>query len=41
MDNTQKMFQVIINGQSAFRQEVLSKFDKIDKRFDAMDKKNR
>lgn len=39
MDDTQKMFQIIINGQSTFRQEVLSKFDKINKRFNAMDKK--
>lgn len=30
MDNTQKMLQAIINGQSTFRQEVLSKIDKLD-----------
>ena len=30
MDDTQKMLQVIINGQSSFRQEVLSKIDKLD-----------
>lgn len=30
-DNT-KMLRTIINGQSAFRQEVLSKIDKLDKK---------
>lgn len=43
MNDTQKMFQVIINGQSAFRQEVLGKIDKLDERLsgkiDALDQK--
>ncbi len=30
MNNIQKMLRSIINGQSAFRQEVLSKIDKLD-----------
>lgn len=29
---TQDMLRTIINGQSAFRQEVLSKIDKLDKK---------
>lgn len=29
-DDTNKMLRVIINGQSAFRQEVLGKIDKLD-----------
>ena len=29
-DDTQKMLRAIINGQSAFRQEVLSRIDKLD-----------
>ena len=33
MDDIQKMFQTIINNQSAFRQEVLKKFEQIDDRF--------
>lgn len=32
MNDIQKMFQALINGQSAFRQEVLSRFDKLDKK---------
>ena len=32
MNDTQKMFQAIINGQSTFRQEVLSKIDKLDQK---------
>lgn len=43
MDDTKKMLQVIINGQSNFRQEVLSKIDKLDERLsgkiDALDHK--
>ncbi len=30
MNDSQKMLQAIINGQSSFRQEVLSKIDKLD-----------
>lgn len=41
MDDTQKMLQIIINGQSTFRQEVLGKIDKLDERLsgkiDALD----
>lgn len=31
-DDTNKMLRIIINGQSAFRQEVLSKIDNLDKK---------
>lgn len=34
MDDTQKMLQTIINGQSSFRQEVLSRIDKLEERLD-------
>lgn len=34
MDNTQKMLQAIINGQSTLKQELLSKIDKVDKKVD-------
>jgi len=34
MDDTQKMLQTIINGQSAFRQEILSKIDKLESKVD-------
>ena len=30
MNDLQKMLQAIINGQSTFRQEVLSRIDKLD-----------
>lgn len=30
MNNTQKMLQAIINGQSTFRQDVLGRIDKLD-----------
>lgn len=29
-DNTQQMLRTIINGQSSFRQDVLSKIDQLD-----------
>ena len=32
MNDTQKMLQTIINGQSTFRQELLSKIDKLDQK---------
>ena len=32
MNDTQKMLQAIINGQSSSRQEILSKIDKLDKK---------
>lgn len=32
-DDTQQMLRAIINGQSSFRQEVLGKIDKLDKKF--------
>ncbi len=35
MDDTQKMLRIIINGQSSFRQEVLGKLDKVEKRLDS------
>ncbi len=34
MNDNQKMLQAIINGQSSFRQELLGKIDKIDKKID-------
>ena len=41
MDDTQKMLQAIINGQSSTRQEILGKIDKLDKklsgRIDSLD----
>lgn len=30
MNDTQKMLQTIINGQSTFRQDVLGRIDKLD-----------
>lgn len=43
MNDIQKMFQAIINGQSAFRQEVMSRIDRLDEKFegkiDNLDKK--
>lgn len=38
-DDTQQMLRAIINGQSSFRQEVLSKFDKLDQKFNGLDGK--
>src|SRR5438132_428092 len=32
VDNTQKMLRIIINGQSAFKQEFLGRIDKLDRR---------
>ena len=34
-DDTQKMLRIIINGQSSFRQEVVTKIDKLDKKLTA------
>lgn len=34
MNDIQKMFQTIINGQSAFKQEVMSRIDRLDEKFD-------
>ncbi len=34
MNDIQKMFQAIINGQSAFRQEVLGKINKLERKVD-------
>lgn len=43
MDDTQKMLQVIINGQSTFRQEVLGKIDRLERglggKIDKLDEK--
>ncbi|MEK7616638.1 MAG: hypothetical protein AAB414_01135 [Patescibacteria group bacterium] len=39
MNNTQKMLQAIINGQSTFRQEVLSKIDKLDKKITGVEER--
>lgn len=38
-DDTQQMFRTIINNQSSFRQEVLSKIDKLDQKIDKVEKK--
>jgi hypothetical protein len=32
MEDVQKMLRTIINGQSIFRQEILSKIDKLDRK---------
>lgn len=37
-DDAKQMLQIIINGQSSFRQEVLSKIDKLDKKIDGVEK---
>jgi predicted ArsR family transcriptional regulator len=39
MDDVTKMFQTIINGQSAFRQEVMSKFSQLERKFEKLDGK--
>lgn len=39
MNDTQKMLQAIINGQSTIKQELLGKIDKVDKKVDGLDKK--
>ncbi|MCL5019409.1 MAG: hypothetical protein M1426_02885 [Patescibacteria group bacterium] len=36
MDDIQKMLRAIINGQSAFRQEVLGKIEKLDQKIDKL-----
>lgn len=36
MNDTQKMFRAIINGQSAFKQEFSAKLDKLDKKVDTL-----
>ena len=39
MDNTQKMLQAIINGQSTLKQELLNRIDKVDLKVDKLDEK--
>lgn len=39
MNDTQKMLQAIINGQSAIKQELSSKIDKVDLKVDKLDEK--
>ncbi len=39
MNDTQKMLQAIINGQSTLTQELLIKMDKIDKKVDGLEVK--
>ncbi|MFA5932464.1 MAG: hypothetical protein WCV81_05425 [Microgenomates group bacterium] len=43
MDDTQKMLQVIINGQSSLKQELTTRIDKLDEklsgRIDKLDQK--
>lgn len=36
MDDTPKMLRAIINGQSAFRQEILSRLDKLETKLEGM-----
>ena len=37
-DDIQAMLRAIINGQSAFRQEVLKRFDEVDQKFEIISK---
>ena len=39
MDEVNKMFRTIVNGQSAMKQELLSKIDSVDKKVEGLDKK--
>ncbi len=39
MNDTQKMLQAIINGQSAIKQELSGKIDKLDLKVDKLDEK--
>ena len=39
MDDTKKMLRAIINGQSAFRQEFLDKFNKLEKKIEVVDER--
>lgn len=39
MVDTQKMLQAIINGQSAIKQELSSKIDKVDQKVDRLGEK--
>lgn len=39
MNDTQKMLQAIINGQSAIKQELSGKIDRIDQKVDRLDEK--
>lgn len=36
---TTNMLQAILNGQTALKQELVSKIDKVDKKLDAVEKK--
>lgn len=39
MNDTQKMLQAIINGQSAIKQELSGKIDKLDLKVNKLDEK--
>lgn len=39
MNDTQKMLQAIINGQSAIKQELIGRIDKVDKKVDRLDER--
>ena len=39
MDDTKKMLQAIINGQSALKSELLGEIQKVDKKVDRLDEK--
>ena len=41
MDNTQKMFQAIINGQSSLKEDLLTEIKKVDKKLDDFRKENK
>jgi tetrahydromethanopterin S-methyltransferase subunit G len=39
MDETKKMLRAIINGQSKLREEMLTRFNNIDKRFKGLEQR--
>lgn len=39
MNDTQKMLQAIINGQTTLKGELLAKIDKVDQKVDRLDEK--
>lgn len=39
MNDTQKMLQAIINGQSAIKQELSGKIDRLNQKVDGLDEK--
>lgn len=41
MDDTKKMFQAIINGQSSLKEDLLSEIRKVDKKLDEFREENK